>query len=150
MSFDAVTLFNGVMDPGTAETLASICRPQGLCRAIDIAMVDESMATELFQGRDGELREPLMKAVTLARPLVKGWATSFRLKEGGSVGGVSGGASAASQPPLPSAPCSDGALALVQGTRPEPSVAPGREAYFGTALLPVALGLHQEDSRGGA
>ena len=68
-----------------------------------------------------------MKAVARARPLVKGWATAFRLKEGGIVGGGSGGGSAVSQPSLPPAPCSDGAPALVQGTRPEPSVAPGRE-----------------------
>ena len=86
MSFDALSLFTGVMDPGTAEILASICRSQGLNRAIDIAMIDDAMATELLQGRDGELREPLMKAVAVARPLVGGWATSFRMKEGGGCG----------------------------------------------------------------
>ena len=45
------------------------------------------------------------------------------------MGGGSGGGSAVSQLPLPSAPCSDGAPArlCVQGTRSEPSVAPGSE-----------------------
>ena len=148
MSFDAVTLFKEVMDPGTAETLASICRPQGLCRAIDIAMVDDSMATELLQGLDGELREPLTKAVALARPLVRGWATSFRLKEGGVVGGGSGGVFCGFPAPPPVRPlfrrspctffCAGYPLGTVRCT--------GRGAYFGSALLPAALGFHQEDS----
>ena len=148
MSFDAVTLFKEVMDPGTAETLASICRPQGLCRAIDIAMVDDSMATELLQGLDGELREPLTKAVALARPLVRGWATSFRLKEGGVVGGGSGGGFCGFPAPPPVRPlfrrspctffCAGYPLGTVRCT--------GRGAYFGSALLPAALGFHQEDS----
>ena len=149
MSFDAFTLFTGVMDPGTAETLAAICRAQGLGRAIDVAMIDDSMASELLQ-QHGELREPLMRAIAAARPLVGGWATSFRLKGEASVGGGSGGGSAVSQLPLPSAPCSDGAPArlCVQGTRSEPSVAPGSEP---TAVVRSSrlLLVHQEDRWGG-
>ena len=98
MSFDAFTLFTGVMDPGTAETLAAICRAQGLGRAIDVAMIDDSMASELLQ-QHGELREPLMRAIAAARPLVGGWATSFRKKGERSVGAARGGVLRFPSPP---------------------------------------------------
>ena len=92
-----------------------------------------------------------MKAVAVARPLVGGWATSFRMKEGGLVGGGSGAGSAASQAPPPVRPlfqrssCTCGCAGCPFGT----VRCAGKGAYCGSALLPAAFGFHQKDRPGG-
>ena len=73
MSFPVETLLADTMDTVRAGRLAGLCKRNGIANAIDLAMLDASMMSQLVGDEADELLEPLRLAVTHANSFKKGW-----------------------------------------------------------------------------
>ena len=72
MSFPVETLLTEVVDAVRASRLAGLCKRSGISKAIDLAMLDASMMSQLVGDEADELLEPLRLAVTHANFFKKG------------------------------------------------------------------------------